>query len=86
MHKKSYNHSRTAVHGIAWRLTATDAPSCPAMLGLVRGCKEDYNRPNIARQLGASVAVNLQAIPLTVIKTMATPEKNMKNHLKRQQN
>ena len=29
----------------------------------------------MARQLGASVAVNLQAMPLTVIKTMPTPVK-----------
>ena len=29
--------------GIAWRLTATDAPSCRAMLGLAGGCEEDYN-------------------------------------------
>ena len=31
------------VSGIAWRLTATDAPSCRAMLGLGGGCEEDYN-------------------------------------------
>ena len=31
------------VSGIAWRLTATDAPSCRAMLGLGGGCDEDYN-------------------------------------------
>ena len=31
------------VSGIAWRLTATDAPSCRAMLGLAGGCEEDYN-------------------------------------------
>merc|ERR1719414_1400358 len=31
------------VSGIAWRLTASDAPSCRAMLGLGGGCEEDYN-------------------------------------------
>lgn len=43
------------VSGIAWRLTATDAPSCRAMLGLGGGgCDEDYNngrflsRPQVA--------------------------------------
>ena len=30
------------VSGIAWRLTASDAPSCRAMLGL-SGYEEDYN-------------------------------------------
>ena len=30
------------VSGIAWRLTASDAPSCRAMLGL-GGYEEDYN-------------------------------------------
>ena len=30
------------VSGIAWRLTASDAPSCRAMLGLT-GYEEDYN-------------------------------------------
>ena len=31
------------VSGIAWRLTATDAPSCRSMLGLGGACEEDYN-------------------------------------------
>ena len=35
----------------------------------------------MARQLGASVAVNLQAMPLTVIKTMPTPVKEKKSAL-----
>ena len=34
----------------------------------------------MARQLGASVAVNLQAMPLTVIKTMPTPVKEKRVH------
>ncbi len=44
------------VSGIAWRLTATDAPSCRAMLGLGGGCggngangDDDHNGRFLAR-------------------------------------
>ena len=43
------------VSGVAWRLTATDAPSCRAMLGLGGGYDEDYTHGGrfLSRQNGS---------------------------------
>merc|ERR1711971_450282 len=55
------------VSGIAWRLTATDAPSCRAMLGLGGGCEEDYNNGRFLSRPQVSGTNNCagQTVPVT---------------------
>merc|ERR1719337_194921 len=46
------------VSGIAWRLTASDAPSCRAMLGIGgSGYDDDYNGRFLARPAAAAAGM-----------------------------